>query len=154
MSPSPTPSVLHPLATELLSVPTALLLKGAGLRWRPAVGDRFVLPDRDMDDDVFVLSDMVADVHEFPTGRVIGFNGTVEWALDSVEAETALWLPAEEQLRRLLGGTLVALRRAADDDWRVTVQLPGDREERELRAASAAEAYGRALLELLHRATT
>jgi hypothetical protein len=31
----------------------------------------------------FVLSDMTVDLHEFPGGSVVGFNGTTEWALDS-----------------------------------------------------------------------
>jgi hypothetical protein len=87
-------------AAQLLSVPLARRLREAGLRWEPTSGDRFVLADRDMDADVFVVSDMVADVHQFPSGPVIGFNGTVEWALDSVGTEQTLWLPAEVAGRR------------------------------------------------------
>ena len=90
----------------VISIELAKRLRDAGVRWIPAAGDRFVIPDRDMDDEVFVLSDMTVDVHEFETGRVIGFNGTVEWALDSVEQETAFWLPSETQLRELLGSDL------------------------------------------------
>jgi hypothetical protein len=56
-----------------------------------------------MDDEVFVISDMTVDVHELPTGRVIGFNGTTEWALDSLEVDEVTWLPTEGQLRELLG---------------------------------------------------
>ena len=56
-----------------------------------------MLPGLDMDDEVFVLSNMVVDVHDFPGGRFLGFNGTVEWALDSVQQERALWLPNESQ---------------------------------------------------------
>jgi hypothetical protein len=94
-------------------IPVALAeqLSLAGLLWRPARGDMFVLPHRDMDEQVFVLSDMTIEVHQFPTGEVIGFNGTVEWALDSVERHEALWLPREDQLRDLLGDSFVALRR-------------------------------------------
>ena len=49
----------------------------------PRPGDRFVLPHRGMDEEVFVLWDMTVEVHEFPSGRVIGFNGVTEWALDA-----------------------------------------------------------------------
>lgn len=44
-----------------------------------------------MDSDVFVLSDMTIEVHQFPAGPVIGFNRTMEWALDSVEQSEAPW---------------------------------------------------------------
>jgi len=150
-------------AAQLLPVPLARRLREAGLRWEPTSGDRFVLADRDMDADVFVVSDMVADVHQFPSGPVIGFNGTVEWALDSVGTEQTLWLPAEGQLRRLLGGTFRRLERgpgtagtsgaAADgEQWLVAVLLPGDGAEHVEQAGSAVEAYGLALLRLLERA--
>lgn len=113
------------------------------MRWEPGPGDRFVLPDRGMDDDVFVLSHMTIDVHDFPTGRVIGFNGTVEWALDSVEQEAALWLPSEEQLRERLGSAFVRLARN-DGEFRVELDVAGRRTE--VSADAADEAYGRALL--------
>jgi hypothetical protein len=50
-----------------------------------------------MDSDVYVLSDMTIEVHQFPAGSVIGFNGRVEWALDSLEESEALWVPAEHR---------------------------------------------------------
>ena len=56
-----------------------------------------------MDDEVFVVSDMTVEVHDFPTGKVIGFNGTTEWALDSLAQGDVVWLPREDQLRELLG---------------------------------------------------
>ena len=74
----------------MLSVASARALREAGLQWTPARGDSFVIPDRDMDADVFVLSDMTVEVHQFPAGPVIGFNGTTEWALDSVEQSETL----------------------------------------------------------------
>jgi hypothetical protein len=148
-------------AAELLPVATARRLRDAGLRWHPTAGDRFVLADRGMDDDVFVVSDMVADVHEFPSGSVIGFNGTVEWALDSVGSEQALWLPHEDQLRRMLGGTFRRLERLApphgdDDDppsWVVDVVLPGSSAPTRAEGPTAVQAYAGALLALLERAT-
>jgi hypothetical protein len=98
-----------------------------------------------MDDDVFVLSHMTIDVHEFPTGRVIGFNGTVEWALDSVEQEAALWLPSEAQLRELLGGAFVQLAR---DGGSYQIELDVDGRRVVVGAGDPEEAYGRALLYL------
>ena len=129
----------------MISVELAKLLRGAGVRWDPAPGDRFVLPDRGMDDDVFVLSHMTIDVHEFPTGRVIAFNGTVEWALDSVEQEAALWLPSEAQLRELLGGAFVQLARHSHE-YHVELDVDGHRTA--VTADDPEEAYGRALLYL------
>jgi hypothetical protein len=112
----------------------------AGLVWTPTRGDVFVLPHRDMDEQVFVLSDMTIEVHRFPAGEVIGFNGTVEWALDSVERHEALWLPREDQLRDLLGDAFVALHRQGEG-FRCQVRDGADAV-----GSTAAEAYGRALL--------
>ena len=55
-----------------------------------------------MDEEVFVVSDMTIEVAEHPTGRQIRFNGTTEWALDSIPAAEVFWLPWEHQLRCLL----------------------------------------------------
>ncbi len=130
----------------MLALGLALRLRAAGLRWVPAAGDRFVLPHRGMDDDVFVLSDMTVDVHEFPTGTVLGFNGVTEWALDSVELREAVWVPSEDQLRGLLAGLFVRLERAGGMHT-VTVHLAGA--ERSYPARDAADAYGTALLDVL-----
>ncbi len=131
----------------MLALDLALALRDAGLRWTPRPGDRFVLPHREMDDDVFVLSDMTVEVHEFPGGgRVIGFNGVTEWALDSVEQSEALWLPAEHQLRDLLGGMFRSLE-SASGGYAVTVALPGG--EQAFTAGTAADAYATALLAVL-----
>ncbi len=130
----------------MISVPLAQRLRDAGLRWEPARGDRFVIPGRDMDTDVFVLSDMTVEVHEFPTGPVIGFNGTVEWALDSVDAGSALWLPDEPALRERLGGTFISLRR---DGERYAVELLVVGRRVVVESGDPAEAYGLALLHLI-----
>ena len=87
----------------------------------PAAGDRFVLPVAGMEEDVFVISDLTVDVHHFTTGDVIGFNGTTEWALDSVEQDKVIWLPREDQLRELLGETFVALEQL-DGGYAVSVR--------------------------------
>jgi hypothetical protein len=88
----------------VLSLELARTLRDAGVRWEPSRGDFFVIPDRDLDDLVFVLSDMVVQTINPPDGPpILAFNGTTEWALDSLEAHEALWLPREDQLRELLG---------------------------------------------------
>ena len=130
----------------VLSVATARALHEAGLEWTPARGDSFVVPGRDMDADVFVLSDMTVEVHEFPGGPVIGFNGTTEWALDSVEKADTLWLPAEHQLRELLGEAFAGLA-PTGDGYRVTLRVEGVTSG--FNGPEPAEAYARALLHLL-----
>ena len=88
---------------------------------------------------------MTIDIHELPQGVVLGFNGTVEWALDSVEQRQALWLPSETQLRNELGDQLVALLREADG-WRV-----GLADGATFDGPTAEEAYGLAVLDRLRR---
>jgi hypothetical protein len=130
----------------VISVPLARALRDAGLRWTPSAGDRFVVADRDMDDDVFVVSDMTIEVHQLPQGQVIGFNGTTEWALDSVDDRHAVWLPRENQLRELLAGTFRRLD-LADGEWRVSIDVngtPGTAQHQD-----PEEAYGLALLYLI-----
>lgn len=130
----------------MISVALARKLRDSGLRWTPASGDRFVVADRDMDEEVFTLSEMTVEVHQFTSGPVIGFNGTTEWALDSVEADRSVWLPSEAQLREALAGAFRSLTRGADS-WVVTLEVSG--ELREFGDTDAAEAYGLALLHLI-----
>ena len=126
----------------MISVDLAEQRAAAGLVWHPARGDHFVLPHRDMDGDVFVLSDMTIEVHRFAQGEVLGFNGTVEWALDSVEFHEALWLPREDQLRDALGPSFSSLTRADDGYVCHADTVTGH-------GQTADEAYARALLALL-----
>lgn len=130
----------------MISLDLARRLRDLGLRWDPAPGDRFVVADRAMDDEVFTLSEMTVEVHDLPSGPVIGFNGTVEWALDSVEAQNSVWLPSEAQLRERLGTTFRRLTRVGDS-WRVELQIAG--RSVQVEHADAAEAYGLALLHLI-----
>lgn len=130
----------------MISVDLAVRLRAAGLRWEPARGDRFVIMDKGMDDDVFVLSDMTVEVHDFPGGPVIGFNGTVEWALDSVDKDSALWLPDEAQLRARLGATFTRL---GYDAGVFTVEVAVNGTRTSFGSADAEEAYGLALLFLI-----
>jgi hypothetical protein len=131
---------------RVLPMTLARALRDAGLPWVPARGDSFVMPDREMDAEVFVLSDMTIEVHEFPGGPVIGFNGTTEWALDSIDLSEALWLPAEHQLRERLGDAFAGLA-PTGDGYRVTLRIDGTTSGFE--GPSAAEAYALALLHVL-----
>jgi hypothetical protein len=142
---------------QMISIELASALKTAGLVWHPATGDRFTLMTGAFDGEVFTLSDMVVEAHESRTGTVLGFNGTTEWALDATEATDALWLPREDQLRDLLGSSFRSLERI-DAGYRVTSVLPGDPSGTDTQHAAywgdePAEAYARALLALIRRAT-
>lgn len=128
------------ITTELAS-----RLRTAGVAWTPANGDRFVIPDRELDDQVFVISDMVIESHDVPGGRVIRFNGTTEWALDSIPVELVLWLPREDQLRHLLAGRFVRLE--AVGEGLVVVLADGSRHA----DTDAERAYARAVLHALSR---
>jgi hypothetical protein len=130
----------------VISLELARKLRDAGVRWTPASGDRFVVADREMDDEVFVLSNMTVEVHQLPQGPVIGFNGTTEWALDSVEDTHAVWLPRESQLRDLLGNTFRSLDRV-DSGWRVRLEING--RPADVADPDAEQAYGLALLRLV-----
>jgi hypothetical protein len=131
----------------------AVALRDAGLTWRPAEGDRFQLdlPDEvelEAEADVFTVSEMTIEARQTPSGTDLAFNGTTEWALDAVTLADAVWLPREDQLRDLLRGTFRTLVRL-DDAFRVDIEI-GD-EEIGFEHPDPAEAYGRALLELISR---
>ena len=128
----------------MLDLALAQQLRSAGLSWEPKPGDRFVLPLPDMLDEVFILSNVIADVHRFENGNVIGFNGTTEWALDSVEQEDVVWLPREEQLREMLGEAFLRLE-PVPGGHAVTAVAPGG-EERRFVDIDAERAYARAVL--------
>jgi len=130
----------------VISIELARQLRSAGVRWKPVAGDRFVVVDRGMDDDVFVVSDMTVEVHQLPQGPVIGFNGTTEWALDSVEDRDAVWLPRDTQLRELLAGTFRHLSQT-DGGWQVTIAVNDT--PFTVQDSDVEQVYGRALLHLV-----
>jgi hypothetical protein len=137
----------------VISRALALRLREAGLVWHPAAGDRFQFLAQDMDatgTELFTVSDMTIEAHRYSTGTVLGFNGTTEWALDSVALEDALWFPREDQLREALRGTFSSLERD-DGRWRVVTVFRGER--REHVADTAEDAYGLAVLAEVGEAT-
>ncbi len=131
----------------MISRELAVALREAGVRWIPTSGDRFSLVDPAFESDIFTVSDMTIEAQGPPGARVLGFNGTTEWALDSVEIRDALWLPSEDQLRRLMGATFVALRVADGPDagFVLTVRIP-PRQDEEIEADTAADAYALGVL--------
>ena len=130
----------------MISLDLARRLENAGVPWVPGDGDRFMVPDRDLDDVVFVVSHMVVEVDDSPTGRVLKFNGTTEWALDIVQSGEALWLPREDQLRVMLGRHFVAL--ATTPEGYVVVADHEGHEQRH-QDLDAECAYARAVLSVL-----
>ena len=86
----------------MLTVATAQA-PAAGILWQPVAGDRFTITQDELSGQVFWISDLTIEVHHYQDQTVLGFNGTTEWALDSVPLDVALWLPREDQLRELIG---------------------------------------------------
>src|SRR5690625_6468421 len=95
---------MAPPQQQMISDALAQEVQDAGLVWHPEAGDHFRIRAEALAEDVFILSHMVIEAREFDTGTVLRFNGTTEWALDSVAKEDALWLPREDQLRDRLRG--------------------------------------------------
>ena len=137
----------------MISRELALALREAGLTWHPESGDRVQLDlaenvEAEVEADVFTVSEMTIEARRYPTGTILAFNGTTEWALDSVALADAVWLPREDQLRELLRATFRSLTRL-DDAFEVEVEVAGSRMRFE--HPDVAEAYGLALLELIGR---
>ena len=133
----------------MITVELARRLRDAGLEWTPASGDRFIVPDRDLDEHVFVVSEMTIETQQLATGGIVRFNGTTEWALDSIGQDEVVWLPRETQLRSLLGDRFARLE--AVPDGFVVVLQDGQYDGQGARHADidAERAYARALLAVL-----
>jgi hypothetical protein len=129
----------------MISTQLARALRDSGLEWRPRAGDAFRIDRVEADEEVYILSDMTVEAHDYGTGIVLGFNGTTEWALDSVALDDALWLPQEHQLREFLAATFRSLTRTAG--FVVTAEFEGQIHSFE--SDVAADAYARAALYLL-----
>jgi len=109
-------------------------------------GDRFLVPDRDLDEEVFVVSGMSVEVSDLPTGPEMRFNGTVEWALDSIGQHEVIWLPREDQLRDALGDRFDRLERLDGATGGYAVVLVDGARYVDIEAERA---YARALLAVL-----
>jgi len=129
----------------VISRDLARRLHDAGVTWSPRNGDTFWVPDRELDDTVFTVSDMVIEVRDQPHGRVLAFNGTTEWALDDVEEREVVWLPRLDQLLDLLGTSFVSLvARSGGHVVRIRTK-DGEQDHVDVNAEDAA---GRAVLSL------
>ena len=137
----------------MISLDTAWKLKEAGLVWQPAQGDRFALPDRDMDERVFVINDMATIIEMFQGLPAVTFHGTPEWALDYVFLGEAVWLPEEGQLRERLHAILVDEPLPVYDlvfmDGVFTCRFEWRGESLAFRGQDAVEAYAAALLRVM-----
>jgi hypothetical protein len=137
----------------MISLETARQLKEAGLRWSPQTNDFFAVPDRGLDKFIFVISDIMTTVEVRKKLSVISFQGTVEWALDYVIISEAVWLPREDQLRKL---TVSYLSEQDQPVLRLESTLEGYRCEirfqdqwHTFEAKQASEAYGASLYYLM-----
>lgn len=139
----------------MITLGMARRLKAAGLRWEPAQGDRFAVPDRGLDDRVFVVNDMATIIEMIQGAEMVTFHGTPEWALDYVYLGEAVWLPDEGQLRELLHRALMREGRPMYDlvfmDGTFTCRFEWRGESLAFRSDNAAEVYASALLYLMGR---
>lgn len=137
----------------MISLPMAIELKEAGLVWLAANNDFFAVPDRGMDDRVFVLSDMPANMDIFQGWPVVTFHGTAEWALDYILSAEVVWLPREEQVRESLLSLLEDSEQRSlslsFDGRAYTCTILYKGQSLSFSAATAGDAYGRALLHCL-----
>lgn len=130
----------------MIDIDIARRLRDRGLAWEPADGDRFAIDNEQLRAETFMLSSMVVEQARGRNGLpVLRFNGTTEWALDSVEQDEVVWLPREDQLRAALGDSFRALHRQQDGSFTVTVRSE-DGAEHSVPAPRAEDALAGALL--------
>ncbi len=134
----------------MISTDLAQKLKDAGLIWRANINDFFAILDRGMDERVFVLADMQAQLDVFRGWPVVTFHGTAEWALDYILTSEVVWIPREEQLREnllaLLSGESDKLLSLIYNDNQYICAIQWRGQTKRFAAASAANSYGLALL--------
>ncbi|MEM7034961.1 MAG: hypothetical protein AAF629_35805 [Chloroflexota bacterium] len=91
----------------MLGITIAQQLKDAGVEWKPLPRDMFALPDRDMDDHIFVINFMTIGIGMLRGEPVVTFFGATDMPLDYIPLSEAVWLPSEAQLRVILERGLV-----------------------------------------------
>lgn len=134
----------------MLSLSLAQQLKKAGLEWEPKLLDVFAIPDSELDERRFVLTDVMALIEVFRGSPVVTFHGTAEWALDFVLQTEAVWVPSESQLREHIQQYATSLvLKQSPSGFECAFEYRGERMA--FTAAEACEAYGSALLQLLWR---
>ena len=137
----------------MISLELAQKLKNAGLVWKASNHDFFAIPDRGMDERVFVITDMMAHLDLLQGWPVITFHGTAEWALDYIVTTEVVWMPTESQLRQelenLLQDDTAEVLRLWWGDGRYHTQIQYQDETLTFDAATASDAYGKAILTIL-----
>ncbi len=124
------------------------------MQWQPALYDFFAIPDRNLDERVFVISDLLATLETLQGQQVVAFQGASEWALDDLATGELIWLPREDQLRQVLEAALLSRGRpelrldCGLDGCRCTIWVDG--RPMTFRGQQAVEAYAAALLYLLN----
>ena len=137
----------------MLSLTLARALKEAGLTWEPAQRDFFAIPDRGLDDHIFVINYMLVGVGRVRGQPVVTFHGTVEMPIDYLPLTEAVWMPSETQLRTILEERLIQEGQAGlsltstQDGYRCEVQFRDQRLSFE--GFGVDEVYGEALLHVL-----
>lgn len=86
----------------MIKLKTGIQLKEVGLQWNPAQLDYFAIPDRGLDELVFVINEMTISVDIIGNIQVVTFSGAAEWALDYLTVRDIVWLPREDQIREEL----------------------------------------------------
>ncbi|MBK8987798.1 MAG: hypothetical protein IPM39_17305 [Chloroflexi bacterium] len=143
----------------MLSLALAIELKTAGLIWKPTENDFFAVPGSDLDDRIFVLSDMMAAQTTLRGWPAITFHGASEWAMDYILLSEVVWIPTEEQIRqelvfmldRVEPNTHLTLTLQTDGRYHLTTNF--QEQTLTFAAPTAAEVYGRALLHILRHTT-
>lgn len=135
----------------MITLQLAQELKAAGLVWKTSTHDFFAIPDRDLDDKVFVISNLMVTMNILQGWSAMTFHGTAEWAADYIWTHDVVWIPTETQLRE-------ELERLLPEDSQLSLRKMGDvylcvwqQEERpySISAPTAPEAYAHALLQML-----
>ncbi len=137
----------------MISLRQARELRDAGLKWTPADYDFFAIPDRGLDDRIFVISDMMVNLALVGGQLAATFQGSVEWALDFLVVAELVWLPSEGQLRDQLEHRLIGEPRpvltlsTTDEGYRCAIHFRGA--PLEFEATDPVEAYAAALKHVL-----
>jgi hypothetical protein len=137
----------------MIDLETASQLKTAGLDWRPKILDYFGIPDRHMDERIFVISDMLVTVEVLQGLQIVSFQGASEWALDYLVTTDAIWIPREDQLRNALEAALLESGRP---EFRMRGGLTGyqcdlifNDEALSFQGDDASQVYAQALLHIM-----
>lgn len=134
---------------RMVSVDVAQQLRQAGMDWKPAEHDLFMVPGTGLDQKVFVVSELAAFVQPLAGVQHITFHGSSEWALDHVMVQDAVWLPSETQLRRALENQLSSPEYTLEHGAEGYRCVIGGLDANTRSYPSAEDAYAAALLQLL-----